>query len=299
MSSTADVFGKSFTSATRIFQIFGLQSFTLSNAKGNSKFTHNGSKTSTVFLLVLFVNLTVLTVTAAVMVTINRASGESVALRVPSILRLAAVAISMIHSFCVTSKTKLIYRKSEEIFKIFEQELKFDSDSIGFSRKSKRHFVKLFLLFLIYDIMLFIFVCIYVPSDPWYLIYFVFLPNVFTNVTVLKAIFSIRLLNHNIELMRKVLERLNGPCSNDEKFIPFVKSVRYRSLSDIYPTIAIVKDIYETITEVNDLINSICAPIISGFLLMAIVTNSLAGYRCFLFLKHDVTFDVVGSKLIK
>lgn len=297
MSSKGDVFGKSLTSVTRIFQIAAVQFFTLTNSKENKEFGHKGTKVAKKFVLIFLSYTSVVTVAAIILASRKLRADETMIQKVNNSLTGAVWVFELIYYFGVTTKTKLIYRKFEYISKIFAQRLKIDCDWIGFSRRSKKHFMKFYLISLMFASMIFVLMYIYQLSRIWYLL-LVYLFYIIASPTILNFIFFIRLLNHNFQLMKKVLERLNNLKGESEAPVPVVRSITFRSANNIFSTIAMVKDIYGKLIEVADLINSVSAPIAIASFFIIVVGNSLAGYRCFLFLKGDVYFGEVLCKFV-
>lgn len=293
MAWSSDSFGESLSSATRILQLFGHQFFTLNVSKGKEEFSHRGSKISIKFLVILILNVLFLLAICAWAIFVT--STDKLIVQAGSALGVSMLIITcllMIHSYKVTPKARIVFRHCEAIAKTFEQKLKIDCDWIGFSRKFKRFCVTFHLLMAACDVLYVTSVIIYYPSLTFYMIPCYIIPVVICRISILKVLFLIRLLNHNLELMTKALARMSEKRDreNSAGARTFVRS------SEVYSTVAVLKEIYGTLTEVTEMINTINAPEIC-YSLCACVTLSIFGsIKIFLTFNHKMSLETIGGK---
>lgn len=300
MLNTREIFAKSLSQATLIFRIFGLQYFTLTDSSKRKDFCHQGNHIPAKFKINFLFILAFISLQAAYLIykfeLMKSTEIKDINVRSVVVVQqyvhvsiMIFLVISLVHSYLVTPKTKLVFRHCEEIANIFEKSLAFHSDYDAFRRKFRKIYLTRLLVFTIASLVLILFLAVYRTELIVFVIFFELVPYAVIEVNLMRFIFFITLVNHNIQRMKLFLEHLKGPRVINLTSMTFLKT------SDFGQKIESLKDIYGLCWEMTRLINSISGPSIAVLLFLIVFGNTIAGYKIFLKTMDNIPTWDIGS----
>ena len=289
-------FEKSLSDATFIFRVFGLQYFVISSK--NEPCSYKGNNISRKFKLYFVVLLIIiLTLTGFLiwgfLLEDNQESESEKYKKAKNVGQLSILSMmvfmmfSVIHAYITTSDVKTILKHCAEIINIFESSMTFDSGFDCFGKAFKKFCFKFVTLFMACNLLLFIFTYIYEPERLIAVIFFEILPYCFIEVTVLRFIFSVMLVNHINQSINKFFQQ--KILANSLR-----KSFAFIETNELEKMIS-VKKVYGLTWKMTRLINKNSGPSMSVFFLLVVIGNSFAGYMMFLGTKGEVPFEEQGG----
>lgn len=295
-------FGQSLSHATRFFQVFGLQFFTLGHTSTNKDFSHHGSKVANKFKFSFFLNFGCLWTLVFILFATNNRKGISFESDIVFMVLLCLLGLSTIHSLLTTPKAREIFRKLEEVVNIFERDLKIDFDYKALKKSLKKTFIILLLSIGLINAGLLTLWNFYLPNRSTYLLFFVLFPYFIFSTNISRFIYYIRLVNHGVKMMKIVLDRSNF-CPNIETLfersrdakIMQIKTAKLDSTTSTNKTLNSLKNIYGILWETTELINDISGPSVLFLLTMTVISNALAGFKIYQFFKKTIPLDHLGG----
>lgn len=299
-------FEKSFSNATRYFRIFGLQYFSFDSTAENKDFNHHGSNISRKFKLAFVVLVAAIAVQTSYLIWNLKSEAETGnvdmerGLKFGRILMMFLIEISLIHSLKVTPNMKLVFRNLEKVMKIFNNNLNVDVDYTEFLTRFNKLRNKMIIFFIICSLSLLITIFNFnSTSQVISASIFVILPYFYMKLFYLRFIFFTMLIKHNIEIMKKVVERLEtldrfGASFDAINF--YVKPVKLRKSHEIYYTIITLKEIYGIIWKTTETVNELSGPSILIQFFINILVNISACFKIYLAAKGVIPFIKLGSK---
>lgn len=286
--NTNNNFGQSLSVATRFFQVFGLQFFTLITSNGNKDFTHHGSKIAKKFKLSFCLNFGCLWTLTIITLTSKTQKGFSIESDIIFMVTMCLLGLSTIHSLFTTPKARSIFRKLEEVANIFERDIKIDYDYKALKKSLQKTIIILLLSIGVITAALLAMGIYYLPNRLPDLLFFVLLPYFLFSVNISRFIFYIELVNHNVKMMKDVLGRLKSSPNIETLFersregkIMQIKSAKLESSSDTFETLTLLKNIYGILWETTEVINDVSGPSVMFLLTITVIFNALAGFKIY------------------
>lgn len=307
MSNTREIFANSLSQATLIFRIFGLQYFTLTSSSKRKDFCHQDNHIPAKLKINFFFILAFISLQAAYLIykfelmkstEINDVNVRSVVVvqQYTQVSIMVFLVISLVHSYLVTPKTKLVFRHCEEIANIFEKLLAFPSEYDEFRKEFKKIYLTRLFLFIIASLVFILFLAVYKMELIVFTIFFELLPYAVIEINLMRFVFFITLVNHNIQRMKLFVEHLKGqPSALAHVRVINLKPMTFLKTSDFSQKIISLKDIYGLCWEMTGLINSISGPSIAVLFFLTVFGNTIAGYKIFLKTKDDIPTWDIGS----
>lgn len=288
-------FNKSLSSATLIFRIFGAQYFTIDSK--NDAFNYQDSGVSWKFKIYFAVILIGLSAQTGILtwLLLSKADKDDEKAREAAAMDTAGHVFMMVfllltvtHAYMSTSKVKEIFAHSQEIAHIFESSLAMDSDYDGFETTFEKFCIKFLIVITACTLFLIGFTYLYWPQELLNLIVFQILPYAFIEVTVLRFIFFIMLVNHNSQKIKEFFE-----IKIAEKNQSLINFGALQNME--FQKIIAVKEIYGLLRNMTRLINQVSGPSISIFFISLVLADTLGGYMIFLYIKDVVPVEEIGS----
>lgn len=293
-------FKESLSKVTFVFCIFGLQYFTI-DCK-NDCFGYRGNKITNRFKLYFALIASVLAteiglliwVTIITDVSSKESSTHATILgQLTSITSIAFLLLSVIHSYRSTSEMKAIYKNCEDIHKIFEGSLGFDSNYDKFGKSFRKFLIKFWIVFAVFMPIQATFNFFHDPAILQEDIIFFTVPYLFIIANVLRFIFFVMLVNHNIKRMKEFLEIKIKERSLRKQI--FGKHLHEHDEFEVFKSL---KEIYGLVWRLTNLANSVSGPTISVFFVLIIFANSTSGYMIFLATKGLLPIKDLGGSMI-
>lgn len=274
-----DSFEQSLSSATRVFQLFGLQLFTLKNSNKNKEFNHRGRKISIKFKIIFMINLVILMIFTGTLAFLGSASDDLKGENSIYVFGLVIAIVLMVHTFIYNSKTKMIFQLMEDIGKIFEHHLNLSSDYSGLNRRFTKFNIVVNVILISVYISGAAFNFFFENLFKFYISLLKLSSYYILGIHLLRFVFYTLLVSNNLTLMQKAVNQLRTANR---------KISKYNRTNDEHFKINSLKAIYGMIWEMNELINSVSGPTTIYFFLLTIVINSINGYRVFLIFMQDI-----------
>lgn len=294
-------FVKTLSDATRVFRAFGLQFFTL-----NDNFNHRGKHVSRKFKIYFVSLLMVMLLHTGFLVwfMLNKKISCNENVRTAMLAAylsyvgfLILLKFSLIHSYITTPKAKSIFEISEKIENIFDcnSSMMFGFNYVVLKKKLNQLFAQFTILNFICGAIFLGFSYVFNSNELVFTIVFQCFPFCFVGAYMLRFLFFITLVNYNLFRMKNWFEFIIQMRNVREKnSIRIVNDNKNTNIQDI-KRITSMREIYGLILEMTKLINDISGPSISVWFANLIVGNTLAGYRIYLGLKHDVPLKELGG----
>lgn len=273
----------SLSSTTRVFQIFGLQFFTLDNSTENRKFNHRGESISTKFKFLFCCQIALLLLLLGAFVSLSECDGE---LKVDKIIKIGGcviVGLSIIQSFITTSKVKSIFRLHEDVGELFRRRLSLDDESSALSK----NFSKLLCTFNVVQVFIITTALgssfLFHGSSALYVAAFKSCIRYIAGVNLLRVVFYTRLVGDNISLMRKAIAKFHGNAK--------LEKVPRENLTFKFTSL---KEIYGKVWEMTDLINDVSGPVLVYMIVYVVVGSAVNGMKAYSIIKSDGFQGAIG-----
>lgn len=293
--------------STTVFQIMGLQFFSL-----NAEIFQNRQKDEISKKHKLLIALTVVMLTMqlyGIYYAINlekmKQQSENVltGLNVQFsvyILMIVVICVAIAHSFASTRKTKKIFSNLDQILKIFVNDIGENIDYRGLSRRFKWTLIKITLCFITSTVIVLGFIYNYNQSSIFLWALLAIYPYFFIALVHCHFMFYILLIKENLQCMYKVLEKLYKHQQTSMLIMDFRAALSAklpRKTSDeLFDKMIKLKKIYWILFETTSLINELNGPPFMNQLIVLILGNISAGYKVYLSLMGDIVIERTGGK---
>jgi hypothetical protein len=290
------------TKVSKIFRLFGLQYFTLTD---ESKVNHRGSETSKKFklnfclvLAVAFVSTAFKTVCYKLkrqhqmsesLLNENTESGALVE-EINKLITVCLLFSSLTHAYCTTSTAKRIFKLCEDINDVFQNNLNLEVDYTRFSS----HFKKVLFcsVGLLSTSTLMMAIVTYLDDELNLLFLLLdFSSYFFMFINLLRLVFFVMLVNFNFQNVSRCLKQVEN-LNQSSSFIGVglrLKSFALLNEKDSTSKVFVsLKRIHKNLWDMTELINQVSGPSISILTILSILGNTLGGYRIFLYTKGEV-----------
>jgi hypothetical protein len=280
MSSTSNFF-KVISNHTIIFQLAGLQFFTL-NAEDNQKFLRK-HKFNLGAVLMIFSCFLVGISYAIVEEPLSH--GDKVLSKANSTFAytftifsvVGLMVFSMLFAYAMTRKSMKILTNFDEVSRIFTNNLNSPIEYETFSRKYRRVSILVFVIASIVTAVYLIALASSKTKAQWilYSIFFVIV-NLFFEIVFFRFIFLTMLVNHNLKNLEAVIDKIQ---KNMNAIVVTTKSfgIGHIRNDDHFEIAMTLKKIYGLIFVSSKLINEVCGPfntISVGFAVVSLLSDS-------------------------
>lgn len=299
MGLNREQLNKNIANATWVFRIFGLQYFTLKNDKKYSKID-NKNAIEPKYKIIFVLNLTFLAILAAISSTFEIWQSLIIFEKLSHLVFACVLALSMVHAIIKTPKARKIFELCGEIVRVFEENQPFDCHYDDFGRAYKKVSILLSSVLSCLGIALTVFTYFYQYKRFLYVFFIKFIGHIVIVANLLRFIFLIMLIRHNVMLIKCSLDNLNY-TENSFKFhenriaallLPTKNFKKFEIQSSIFK----IRKVYNHISEMTDLCNEISGPAICFIITLAILGNAVSGYKLFLVFKHVITIEKFAGR---
>lgn len=303
---------KSLSGTTAIFQLMGLQFFSLDteslqdgfHQKENISKKHKALFAFSVLILSaeIFGIYYAITLEQSIFQRKNVKTGLTVQFT-SYIMLVIVVGVSIVHSFLSTGKAKKIFCNFEKIWKIFNNELRENINYASFSERYKNTFIKISFFLFLFLTILFIFILRLNHSNILLWTVLTMYPYFFMQVVYCRFMFHILFVKENLLRILEVLERLRKQHQSPKtNLLIFDFHVNLSSPSnvpdEVFETLVKLKRIYGILSETTSLINEINGPSFMSQLIVLVVCNISAGFKVYLTYMGDVPVERTGGNRI-
>lgn len=287
-----DDFEELLTKSTRLFQVFGLQFFTLNNLRSSKD---AAPRFSLLFKISLLVNILYHIATIVLIITFDLLDNNIKQGKAFQIGSAVILIIFVVHSLLTTEKLKSIFILSYKAGQIFEKSLKVDNEIHEFCNK----FQKVIMKFKVIIVVLWVTatVQIYLNKQPLFLLaaFIQQFAGFQITVSVIRFVFFVRLVDHNLVLMKLSVQRMTFDSRVQRELInrsPFKRIVKFTKHNHL----SSLKQIYSVILEMADLINDVSGPILMYCLILTIFVSSVNGLKLYYITQSDLPVEAAIGK---
>lgn len=298
MGVNREQLNKNISNATWIFRIFGLQYFTLRNDKKENK-VDKKQAIETKYKIIFVINLVFVAILAAILRTFEVWQSLIIFEKLSPFIFGCVLAFSMVHAIIKTPKARKIFEHCEEIVRIFEENQAFDCHYDEFGRAYKKVSFLLSSILSCLCVALTIFTYFYQYKRFLYVFFIKFIGHIIIVVNILRFIFLIMLIRHNVKLIKYSLDNLNytdNLVKMREAGIALIMPTKNFKNFEIQSSIVKIRKAYNHILEMTDLCNEISGPAICFIIILGILGNAVSGFKLFLVIKHLVTIEKFAGK---
>lgn len=302
-------FGNSLSRSTTLFQLVGLQYFSLDSDSFHDGF-HQRTKISKKHKFSFVVNASLLSfqffgiwyaiqLEKKVQQTESVNTGLTIQFIVYVLMTLVA-EIVIINAFRATEGVKNIFCNFEKISKIFENELNTKLDYVCFARSFEKKLLAMALTFLGLTVLILAFIFYHNQSNIFIWALMSIYPYFIAEVLFCYFLFFILLVNENLNYVKRVLAKLHT-ATHDSPIMSFrvisIQATKIKKCEELFNTIVKLKRIYISLCETTEIINKLFGLPIMIELIIFVLGNISAGYKVYLAILGDIPIARVGSKI--
>lgn len=211
------------------------------------------------------------------------------------------VLAAAMHSWFTTVKAMKIYNNMDKIYKIFEGELGHTIKYDDFANKFKYIIISMIIIFTLVTISTLGFVFYHNQSSAFYWALLVIFPYLFVILSFMKFIFYMQIIDLNLEGIVDILRRAyNLKQINRIEAITFNESEQSTTQPEnetIFDSVLILKKIYGILYETSIFVNEICGISSILQLITLIIGNTSAGYKVYLVSTLQLPVGRIGGEM--
>lgn len=295
----------SLSGATAIFELMGLQFFSVSHESLQEGF-HSSQQVSKkhkfLFLIIILTSsLQGAGIVYAISLDSHHQQNDNVrtSLTVQFIsytLMVAIILISVLLALHKRKNTKKIFCNFKKIFKIFINELDEKIDYANIARRSKLTFIKTTIFFVFQIVVVLVFVHQHNQSNFFLWAVLVIYPYFFLQVVSNYFIFFIMVVTENLRTILKVLEKIHKMRKVMKMKVGVINLHAKPLDDDLLNSLLTLKRIYRIIADTTGLINEVAGFPYMMQLCIMIVGNISAGYKVYLSFMGDIPIEMMGGE---
>jgi hypothetical protein len=288
---------------TRIFEVFGLQYFSLKSV------IENGVPKKLPYFRILYM-LLVMGITIGFLSVYLLADREYLIEKVSAKTVLTyvimhsmkmgmfiVIIVSLVQSFLTTKKVAKIYENMEKISKITTEDFKVVQYYYNIRKKLRIHGILMFAFFVVTEVFMISF-CQNLEKIIMQSCYII--PIVFLLTNVYKFIFYVQLINNQLEnliaLMDSIFLMKSAAKYADNFDINLIPVKVHRSSDDIFRKFVSAKRIYNILFESGCLINEAMGLTLLILLIIIVIALTASGYQIFVILVGGKETEKIAGK---
>lgn len=300
MPEKSDLF-KALSTHTIIFQLIGLQFFTLDGINSRKFLTKHKYN-----LGIIFVVLMLIAFSAIYLVEKSKEKQDKPNVATSTIMHhisminmICCTVISMVQSFLVKAKVRKIFFNLQSVAKIFSKNFNCDVDYSVLGREFKNFCFGYFLFYAVLSLALVAFLLGYGSGTSgimWNIL--LLCPYSFLIICFIRFVFFVMLIKFHVVQFERIIKSMQK-CSH-----PYIRADNilrdYRIKIDRSPAVEFefvmgLKKIYGIIVRTTRTVNFVCGIINLMILFLIVFATINGGYKVFLSSKNDITLEQLGG----
>lgn len=290
-------------SSTILFEMFGLQYFSLKSLKDHGvpqKLPYLRA-IYMIFLIFLYTSLMAIYVFTDESFLDRRVTAKTVlTYTIQHSMKIGLFLVifsSVLQSFLSTKKLATIFENFRKVFEITSEDFNVTQNFIKIKQRFKIN-VTLMIIFLL-STQVFLIVMDTKSFEEFIFLCCGTLPIIFVLLTVFKFVFYVQMINHELKMLSNLVEgifRLQSPKIIEQLDLHLISVKPHRFYDDVFKKFVSAKKIYNILYENGSLLNGSMGFTMLVLLIVLVITLTASGYQIFVILVGGTEEKTIAGK---